>query len=433
MHTPTESPAKMFAVAKPEAGYKESYSGGHWTNHEKFAAQVPGMAWVSDQGQPWCAVFISWVAMKAGFAELFPRTASTDVGARWFKDKKAWSEYPAIGAQGFLGHNGDMFHTFLVLDFDDTYVYTIEGNTIADGQTGNTAEGDGVHMKKRLRRSAEIAGYGYPAYPEGIVSADPAWAKKAPRRKHKKIVVEPKKPAPKGLIIPVGTSNVCSLPRHDHTIHHTVHAAAEGVQIIGWQEVDNKVYRDAIRSIEKYDTYFGGANNTFNAPISWNKNLWRMVDHGTEFFIEGANLICYDRHITWVELERISDPSIRIIVTSRHQVASAWGPFGGPKRKRGDRVAQRQAMWNSGNRVDITLLTKLAESGLPILVMGDYNRPVKWAYPKTLAGRKVQAVSHGIDWIYFIDGASKTWSLGQTKTRKVGSDHAELIKTATLK
>lgn len=423
MHTPTASPAKIIAIAKPEVGYLEGRHAGHWDNTEKYAAQVPGMAWVSDQGQPWCAVFVSWVAMKAGFAELFPRTASTDVGAAWYKQRKAWSEYPAVGAQGFLGHNGDMFHTFIVVDYDDTYIYTVEGNS---NDTG-AAEGSGVVAHKRKRTDANIAGYGYPAYPEGIVSADPAWKRKAP--KHKKVVVEPKKPAPKGLVFKVATTNVCSLPRHDESIEHTVHAAADGVQIIGWQEVDNAVYRNAIDTIHKYDTVFGGHTVAFNSPISYNKGLWRMVDHGTEFFIDGVTKVCYDRHITWVELERISDPTNHIIVTSRHQVASAWGPLGGPNRPGAKR---RQAMWNKGNDVDTALLRKLAERGLPILVMGDYNRPVKRAYPSTIAGRKVQAVSHGIDWIYFIDGEKRTWKLGKTETRKVGSDHAQLIKTVTL-
>lgn len=109
--------------------------------------------------------------------DLFPRTASTDFGATWFKRENRWSEYPAIGAQVFYGVGSDMNHTGLVYDYDGTYIYTIEGNTNASG----SREGDGVYAKKRRRRDSYVRGYGYPAYPEGIKSADPKWAHAAPK------------------------------------------------------------------------------------------------------------------------------------------------------------------------------------------------------------------------------------------------------------
>lgn len=160
----------VIATAKAEVGYHEGRSNGHWNNREKYAAQVPGLAWVSDQGQPWCAVFVSWVALKAGAADLFPRTASTNVGAQWFKDRGQWSEYPAVGAQVFFGKNGHMEHTGIVYAFDADSIYTVEGNT----NTSGSAEGDGVYLKKHGRRDAWVQGYGLPKYPEPLKSADPA-------------------------------------------------------------------------------------------------------------------------------------------------------------------------------------------------------------------------------------------------------------------
>lgn len=165
---------RVIATAKAEVGYHEGKTGTTWTNHQKYSPATPGLEW--SQSQAWCATFLSWVAMKAGVSSLFPRTASTDTAARWYKDHHRWSEYPATGAQGFLGTNGDMHHTFLVTAFDDTFVYTVEGNTNNNG----SPQGDGVYALKRERRSPSIAGYGYPAYPEGIVSADPAWRRPSP-------------------------------------------------------------------------------------------------------------------------------------------------------------------------------------------------------------------------------------------------------------
>ncbi|MCF2531760.1 peptidoglycan-binding protein [Yinghuangia soli] len=172
--------ADVIAVARPEVGVREGRSeSGHPNNIVKYAPQVPGLGWA--QGMAWCAVFVSWCAMVAGAADLFPRTASCATGLRWFRERGRVSEYPAVGAQVFFGAPGSPYgpggtHTGLVYAYDATYIYTIEGNTNATG----SPEGDGVYLKKRLRRDPYVHAYGYPAYAGGIVSADPAWARQAP-------------------------------------------------------------------------------------------------------------------------------------------------------------------------------------------------------------------------------------------------------------
>jgi hypothetical protein len=172
--TPTAD--KVIAVAKSQVGYHEGRDpNGNWNNHQKYSPAVPGLGW--SQGMAWCATFVSWVAMKAGVAALFPRTASTDTAASWYQSRKRWSTYPAIGAQGFLAHKTDEFHTFIVVRYDDTYIYTVEGNS----NTNGSPQGDGVYALKRRRRDDVVEGYGYPAYPEGIMSADPAWFHQNPK------------------------------------------------------------------------------------------------------------------------------------------------------------------------------------------------------------------------------------------------------------
>lgn len=165
---------KVVSTARAQVGYHEGFSGGHWNNIEKYAGEVPGLAWAN--GQPWCAVFVSWVALKSGAAALYPRTASCDVAGAWFKKDGRWSEYPAIGAQVFFGTASDFQHTGIVVGYDADNITTVEGNT----NTSGSAEGDGVYLKTRPRRSAFVVGYGYPRFPEGIVSADPAYARSAP-------------------------------------------------------------------------------------------------------------------------------------------------------------------------------------------------------------------------------------------------------------
>ncbi|MDX3214578.1 CHAP domain-containing protein [Streptomyces sp. ME02-6991-2B] len=161
-------PASLASVARGEVGYHEGKTNGHWNNDQKYSDAVPGLAW--SDGQPWCATFVAWVAMKAGAAALFPRTASCLAGVAWFRARGRWSEYPAVGAQVFYGAGNGGTHTGLVVAFDADTITTVEGNTNSNG----SAEGDGVYVKTRRRRDAYVYGYGVPAF-DGLVSADPRW------------------------------------------------------------------------------------------------------------------------------------------------------------------------------------------------------------------------------------------------------------------
>lgn len=183
------SAKKIIDIAASQVGYHEGRSGGYWNNHQKYSPAIPGLEW--SQNQSWCATFVSWLAMKAGFADLYPRTASCDVAGKWFKDRHRWSEYPAVGAQVFYGSSSDLSHTGLVVDFDATHIWTIEGNT----NTNGSAQGDGVYRLRHDRSSARIVGYGLPKFPEGILSADPAFRSEAPKAAPA-TPVSPAKPRP---------------------------------------------------------------------------------------------------------------------------------------------------------------------------------------------------------------------------------------------
>lgn len=158
----------IVALAKSQIGYHEGRSNGHWNNIQKFSPQVPTLGW--SQGQPWCCTFVSWLALKSSLAAFYPCTASCDTARAWWKQKGQWHEYPAIGAQVIYGTPSDAQHTGLVVGYDDTYVYAVEGNT----NTNGSAEGDGVYLKKRLRKDPYVQGYGYPEIPGvRLKSADP--------------------------------------------------------------------------------------------------------------------------------------------------------------------------------------------------------------------------------------------------------------------
>ncbi|MFE7313824.1 peptidoglycan-binding protein [Streptomyces sp. NPDC057555] len=158
---------ELIRIAKAEVGYREGYSNGHWNNWQRYSPTVPGLEW--SQSQPWCSTFVSWAAMKSGNAGLFPRTASCANGVEWFRQRGRFTEYPVIGGPVYFGAGGGS-HVGICVSYTSSTITTVEGNTNSSG----SAEGDGVHLKTRPRKSSYIYGYGIPDYPEGVVLADPA-------------------------------------------------------------------------------------------------------------------------------------------------------------------------------------------------------------------------------------------------------------------
>lgn len=165
--------ASVLGLGKSQVGYQEGKSGGHWNNRQKYSNQVAGMAW--SDGQAWCAVFANWLFGQAGIA--VPKgavTASCAAGVAAYKKAGRFTEYPVVGAQVFYGTGGGS-HTGVVLKYDDTFVWAYEGNT----NTSGSSEGDGVYLKKRMRRDTYVYGYGIPYYENDRGDTpDPKWHNK---------------------------------------------------------------------------------------------------------------------------------------------------------------------------------------------------------------------------------------------------------------
>lgn len=162
--------ASVLHLGKSQLGYQEGKSNGSWNNNQKYSDQLPGFAW-SDK-QPWCATFAQWLYWQAGVdVPANARSASCSASAAAYRKAKRWTEYPLIGAQVFYGPSGGS-HTGVVSNYDDTYVWAIEGNTNNNG----SAEGDGVYLRKRRRRDAYVYGYGIPYYEnDHAKTPDPIW------------------------------------------------------------------------------------------------------------------------------------------------------------------------------------------------------------------------------------------------------------------
>jgi len=95
-------------------------------------------AWYGMDGQPWCAMFVSWAANEAGILnDVVPRHASTSRGVAAYMERglyapKGMGYTPREGdAIYFTNSAGRIGHVGIVVAFDPATqrVYTVEGNT----------------------------------------------------------------------------------------------------------------------------------------------------------------------------------------------------------------------------------------------------------------------------------------------------------------
>lgn len=127
--------------------------------------------WYGMDGQPWCAMFVSWCANQVGALDIIPKHAYTPSGAAWFQARGRYGSTPKVGAIVYFQWPGmgRIAHVGIVEEVRaDGSIVCIEGNTDdAGSRTG------GAVMRK-VRR-ANIHGYGYPNYAGSVNS--PAAAK----------------------------------------------------------------------------------------------------------------------------------------------------------------------------------------------------------------------------------------------------------------
>lgn len=123
---------KLILVAKHEL---------EWEFKEDNANNItPYGQWYGMNGSAWCAMFVSYCAYQAGvIGDLVPNYAWCPSGMTWYKERNRYykrnSGYiPKRGDIIFFYNNelGRVAHTGIVIDGDDKYITTIEGNTSLD-------------------------------------------------------------------------------------------------------------------------------------------------------------------------------------------------------------------------------------------------------------------------------------------------------------
>ena len=158
--------AKLVYRAYEEIGVLEGKNDkGEWNNFQKYGA------WYGNDGNPWCATFVSWAWYHAGLSQdLLLKYQGCTAGMQWCKEQGIWKnrgEYtPQTGDIIFFnqGSLSTSTHTGIVAYCDGTYVYTIEGN-----------RSNIVGVWRIKLNNTSITGYGIPNFPESTYREDFSW------------------------------------------------------------------------------------------------------------------------------------------------------------------------------------------------------------------------------------------------------------------
>lgn len=179
---------KLLDIAFNEVGYleKETYdqldektANAGDENYTKYQRDLAKISYFnsSKKGVAWCAVFVAWCFVqafgKSAALKLLCQPRSGNCGAgcnsqmNYYKNKKQfYTDGPQVGDQILFwsSNKTEASHTGLVYKVDNTYVYTVEGNT--SSSSGVVANGGAVAKKKYKLTYDRIAGYGRPDYGE---------------------------------------------------------------------------------------------------------------------------------------------------------------------------------------------------------------------------------------------------------------------------
>lgn len=135
-------------------------------NFTYFAEWYKNMGYGNYQGQPWCAVFVSYVfGNSIGNSEkVMHHFHYCPTGVGWFRsNQRFFTKNPIAGDVIFFKDSAGLaVHTGIVTGVDSANVYTIEGNT--SSEKGVVANGGCVKRKSYSLSYSGILGYGRPLY-----------------------------------------------------------------------------------------------------------------------------------------------------------------------------------------------------------------------------------------------------------------------------
>ncbi|WP_111955079.1 CHAP domain-containing protein [Chryseobacterium lathyri] len=143
---------KALEVAVSQLGKQESPPGSNWGEPVKTYLSSVGITFPA----PWCMAFVYWCYELASNQLNLNNTAIKTGGvlAAWNKvTQNIKSSTPQIGSVFIMDFGKGQGHTGLVENFDNQFIYTIEGNT------NDTGSREGFKVSRRKRPRSTIKGY----------------------------------------------------------------------------------------------------------------------------------------------------------------------------------------------------------------------------------------------------------------------------------
>lgn len=160
---------KVIEIAANEVGYLEKKSNSNLYDKTANAGSGNYTKYWQDvapiyQGQAWCACYITWCLTKAFGKDVASKMLghypyiSCITGKSKAQQQGRWTSTPSVGAIIIFGNStGTPSHTGMVDSFDNSKVYTFEGNT--SGGSTVIANGGAVCKKSYSRSYSRILGY----------------------------------------------------------------------------------------------------------------------------------------------------------------------------------------------------------------------------------------------------------------------------------
>jgi hypothetical protein len=142
---------ELLKQVRQELGYKEQ-SGQLTKFGQWYAVRAQDTQY---RHAPWCDMFISWAADKAGISQYVGQFAWTPSHAAWFIKQGAWTQRPEPGALVFFDWSGGknykgIDHVGIVERVEGKKIHTIEANV------------EHVWLKRKTRDTDKVVGYGLP-------------------------------------------------------------------------------------------------------------------------------------------------------------------------------------------------------------------------------------------------------------------------------
>jgi exonuclease III len=204
--------------------------------------------------------------------------------------------------------------------------------------------------------------------------------------------------------------------------HNTLHGSANLkplADIIGWQEVDTAEGHNKLGALEYYDHFRPGedrldARNSI--AISWRKNKYDKTGDGSRITHGGEPEVTPSRFVNWVVLKN-KDTGTKLAFVNTHYISGAWN----------GEHPERQERWKTHNAVVREVVADLLARGLPVVLVGDFNRQLSQDIPGMNHLNTAGVSGVPIDQIYVTRGIGTGPA---ERLEKYGSDH--FAYTATV-